>query len=50
MPHTRKTRMTGKNKQQIYEAYLYIPDTKGLRRGGLTPALAPRMPAITEDV
>ena len=22
----------------------------GLRRGGLTPALAPRMPVITEDV
>ena len=31
--------------------YLHIPYIQGgLRRVGLTPALAPRMPVITEDV
>ena len=27
-----------------------VPLQGGLRRGGLTPALAPRMPVIAEDV
>ena len=29
---------------------LYIYTQDGLRRGGLTPALAPRVPVMAEDV
>ena len=36
--------------ETAWPTYLYISLQGGLRRGGLTPALAQRMPVNTEDV
>ena len=36
--------------ETIWPTYLKIQLQEVLRRGGLTPALAPRMPEMTEDV
>ena len=38
------------NSGQCLLIYVYNRIQGGIRRGGPTPALAPRMPAITEDV
>ena len=36
--------------EMTQSTYLYMYLQGGLRRGGLTPAMAPRMPVLTEDV